>query len=451
MTLKNSLKLSVILLCLAGMNTAMAQKKEWTLRECVEYAIENNITVQQIELDMESVALDKSDAIGNFVPSLNANSNIGFSKGRTIDPLTNVFVSESITSLNAGVNSQLTVFNGMRNFNLLSRAKLNALSARYQVEGIKDDIRLMVANTYLTVIANRETANTLRAQYRATEQDLARTKELVANGVLPEGDLLEIESTAASQEQQIINADNNTGLALLNLAQLLQITDYANFDVVDEGYIIPESDIMNYTPKEIYNKSLGVINNIKASELSVELAEKDLSIAKGARYPTLGASVNYGTRYNNTAVDPFTGESIPFIEQLWRSDGITYGLGLNIPFLNNFSVRNNIERRKIALERQQLQYENDKLDLEANVNQAYADVKGSFKSYEAATKSVEARRLAYQYAKERYDVGLMNSFEFSQAQARLDNAEAELIRTKYNYIFNLKVLEFYFGVPIDEL
>ncbi|THD69586.1 TolC family protein [Robertkochia marina] len=450
MRLKNSLKLFVILLCLSGMNISLAQQKKWTLRECVEYAIENNITVQQFELDLENAMVDKKDAIGNFVPSLNANSSVGFNKGLTIDPTTNNFVTENIVSANASVSSNLTIFDGMRNFNQLNRAKLSSLSARYRLEGMKDDIRLSVSNAYLRVLANRETANTFRAQFRATEQDLKRTKELVENGVLPEGDLLEIESTAATQEQQIINAENNTLIARINLAQLLQITDYENFDVVDEGYIIPESNILNYTPKEIYNKSLGVVNVIKASEVTVELAEKDLSIAKGARYPTLGASMNYNTRYSELNVDE-SFNTIPFVEQLWLNDGISYGFGLNIPFLNGFGVRNNIERRRIALDRQRLQYESDKLDLETNVNQAYADVKGSYKSYEAATKSVEARRLAYQYAKERYDVGLMNSFEFSQAQARLDNAEAELIRAKYNYIFNLKVLEFYFGVPIDEL
>ncbi|MBL7472002.1 TolC family protein [Robertkochia sediminum] len=458
MKIKNSLKLSVLFLCLVGMQTSFAQQKKWSLRECVEYAIENNITVQQFELDLETAELDKSDAIGNFIPSFNANTNVGFSRGLTIDPISNTTVSENIVTMSGGLTSQLLIFDGLRNFKQLNRAKLSALSARYRLEGMKDDIRLSVANAYLNVLANRETLNTFRAQYRATEQDLKRTEELVANGVLPEGDLLEIQSTAATQEQQIINAENNVYIARINLAQLLQITDYENFDVLDEGYMIPQSDILDYSAKDIFTKSLDVINNIKASELNVELAQKDLEIAKGARYPTLGASMNYNTRYSSIDyVRDETGRpviplsTIPFVDQLWLNDGITYGIGLNIPILNGFTVKNNIKRRRIALERQRLQFENDKLDLEANVNQAYADVNGAFKSYEAATKTVEARRLAYQYAKERYDVGLMNSFDFSQAQARLDNAEAELIRSKYNYIFNLKVLEFYFGVPLDEL
>ena len=450
MRLRNYPGLIFVFITLVGINMAGAQEKKWTLRECVEYAIENNITIQQFELDLENAEIDRSDAIGNFVPTFNANTNLGFSKGLTIDPTTNAFVSENITTANGGLSSRLTLFDGMQNFNQLNRAKLSALSAHYRLEGMKDDISLSVANAYLNILANRETLNTFRAQYRATEQDLKRTQELVANGVLPEGDLLEIESTAATQEQQIVNAENNVYIARINLAQLLQITDYENFDVEDEGYMIPDSDILDHSAREIYEKSLQVLNNIKVSEVGVELAEKDLKIARGARYPTLGASMNYNTRYSELNVDE-NFNTIPFVEQLWLNDGISYGLGLNIPVLNGFSVRNNIERRKIALERQELQFKSDKLDLEANVNQAYADVKGTYKSYEAAAKSVEARRLAYEYAKERYNVGLMNSFDFSQAQARLDNAEAELIRAKYNYIFNLKVLEFYFGVPLDEL
>ena len=193
------------------------------------------------------------------------------------------------------------------------------------------------------------------------------------------------------------------------------------------------------------------LNDIKFSMSNVDLASKDLEIAKGALYPTVGAFFNYGTRYSDVTQIP-DGNGVPFTpnftDQLWIFDGISYGAQLNIPIFNGFSVKNNIKRSQISLEKAKLQFEQDKLDLETSINQAYVDVKAFGKAYEAAEKTLEARRLAYEYSKERFDVGLMNSFDFSQAQARVDNAEAELIRTKYNYIFRLKVLEFYFGLPI---
>ncbi|WP_224484066.1 TolC family protein [Robertkochia aurantiaca] len=434
--------LSATLLC--SVFAGFSQEKKWTLQECVEYAVENNITVEQFELDLENAKIDRLDAIGNFVPTLNLSSTLSANTGLTADPTTNTFINQTITSISGNVNSGLTVFDGLRNVHQLNRAKMNEVASTYRLEGMKDDIRLNVANNYLQVLSNRERLNVLKAQLEVSRQDLLRTQELVENGVLPEGDLLEIKATVANQEQQIVAAENDVILSRIALAQLLQITDYENFDVVDEGYVIPDSDILAYTPDQIFAKSLEVINNVKLSEANVDLAEQDLKIARGARWPTLDAFLNYQTRFADNS--PF-----PFVDQLWVFDGISYGLRLNIPILSNFRVSNNIKRNKINLERTQLQFEQDKLDLEANVNQAYADVRGSLKAYEAAETAVEARRLSYAYAKDRYDVGLMNSFDFSQAQARLDNAEAELIRTKYNYIFRLKVLEFYFGIPLGEI
>lgn len=420
------------------------EAKKWTLRECVGYALEHNITIQQSELDLLNAEIDKSDALGNFIPTLNGQASFVSSTGLTQDPTTNSLVNQTLFSITPSVSSNLTLFDGLRNFHTLNRAKLSKLASFYQLENMKDDISLTVANAYLQILSNRESLKVLKVQYAITQQDLERTQTLVDNGVVPRGDLLEIEATAADQEQQIVNAQNALAISKITLAQLLTITDYENFDISDESFMIPPSNILDNTPKEIFNKAVTFRNDIKFSEISLELAEKDLQIAKGARYPTLGAFFNYNTRYaDNIPLD--------FVNQLWLFDGVSYGLQLNVPVLNGFSVKNNIKRNKISVQKSVLELEQQKLDLESNVNQVYVDVIGSFKAYEAAEKTVEARRLSYDYARERFDVGLMNSFDFSQAQSRLDNAEAELIRTKYDYIFKLKVLEFYFGIPLDEL
>jgi len=139
----------------------------------------------------------------------------------------------------------------------------------------------------------------------------------------------------------------------------------------------------------------------------------------------------------------------PVIFQLGVNDGHSFGAALNIPILNGFSARNSVKRNKVNLERAKLQLEQDKLDLENTVNQVWNDAKAAISAHEAAQKTYEARSLAYDYSKERFDVGLMNAFDFSQAQSRVDNAQAEVIRTKYDYIFRVKVLEFYFGIPIE--
>jgi outer membrane protein len=446
------------LLVLLAMALSQAQTKKWTLEECVVYAVENNLTVAQFELDLENAKIDKSDAIGNLLPSLNANTSYSSNTGFSINPTTNLPTNTTQNNVNAGITTGVTLFDGLRNVHRLNRAKLNKIANQYRLDNLKDDIRLNVANSYLQVISNKERLKVAKAQYAVTEQDLKRTKELVESGVVPRGDLLEIEATAANQEQQIVNAEGQVQISKIGLAQLLQISDYENFEVADEEFAIPPSDILSNSPSTIFAKALEFRNDIKFSKANVELAEKDLSISKGALMPTVGAFFNYGTRYSDVAQipgAPLTPGGPPvfftpsFSDQLWIFDGISYGAQLNIPVFNGFSTRNNINRSQIAVERAKLQFEQDKLTLENTVNQAYVDVKTFGKAYEAAEKTLEARRLAYEYSKERFDVGLMNAFDFSQAQARVDNAEAEVVRTKYDYIFRLKILEFYFGLPIS--
>jgi len=436
----------MLLLLLAG--TAMAQQRKWTLEECVTYAVENNLTIEQYELDLEDAKIDKSDAMGDFLPNLNGQVSTSGNTGLILDPTTNSLVTGTIYSASSNLTSSMTLFDGLRNIHRLNRAKLNAIANQYRLDNLVDDIRLNVANAYLQVLSNKESLKTYQAQYAVTEQDMKRTAELVESGVSPRGDLLEIEATAANQEQQIVNAQNMVLISRINLAQLLQITDYENFDIADEEFDVPPADILNYSPKVIYDKALTFRNDIQFAKTNVELAEKDLEIAKGARYPTLGAFINYNTRYSDQTRDPITGEKIGFKDQLWVNDGISYGAQLNIPIFNGWSVRNNVKRSQIDVTRAELQLEQNKLDLESNISQAYADVQNSAKAYEAAQKTLEARRLAYDYSKERFNVGLMNAFDFSQAQSRVDDAAAEVIRSKYNYIFRIKVLEFYFGLPI---
>lgn len=432
-----------------SMALTMAQQKKWTLEECVLYAVENNLTIAQFELDLENVRIDKSDAIGAMLPSLNGQISASASTGLSFDPTNNRPVTTTIFTSTGNLTSSVTLFDGLRNINNLHRAKMNAIGSQYRLDNLKDDIRLRVANSYLEILSNKEALAVSRAQYAFTEQDLKRTKELVDSGVVPRGDLLEIEATAAGQEQQIVNNESLVLISRINLAQLLQITDYENFQIADESFEIPPSDILNNSAKTIFSKALEFRNDIKFSESNVILAEQDLKITKGGLYPTLNAFFNYNTRYSDQFFDPITGNLIPFRDQIYINDGISYGAQLSIPVFNGFRVRNDINRSQIAVEKAKLQFEQDKLDLETTVNQRYVDVTTFAKAYEAAEKTLEARRLAYQYAKERFDVGLMNSFDFSQAQSRVDNAEADVVRTKYDYIFRLKILEFYFGIPIS--
>jgi outer membrane protein len=432
----------IALLLLGGM--AEAQNKKWTLRECVEYALENNISVKQSELDLKLTDIEKMTAIGGFLPTISAGGRVSKNTGLSFDPTTGNSSTTTFLSASGNLNVGYNLFDGLRNIRQVQRAEISKLAADYRLSKMKDDISLFVANGYITVILNKANLEVLNSQNAVTKEQIERTIQLVEAGSLPRGDLLEIQATDASEKQNIVNAENAIQISLINLAQLLLIKDYENFDIEDEGYDIVDEGVSSKSAIEIIENAKANRSEIKIAEQNVAIAEKDVQIAKGSYWPTLRAFLGYDTRY--TDANP-----ISFGDQVYLNDGIGYGLSLNIPILNGFSVKGNVQRNKINLERSKFQLEQAELDLESTVYQAYVDAKGSLKSFEAANTALESQQLAYDYAKERYDVGLTNAFDFSQSKLRFDNTKIELNRAKYDYIFKLKVLELYFGIPATEL
>jgi outer membrane protein len=477
------MKKSILFILLIIGSNIQAQKK-WTLKECLEYAFENNISIKQSELDLESIEADKLSALGNFLPSLSAGTNVSENTGLNFNPATNQ--PETITFLSAtgSINMGYTLFDGLRNVRSAQRAKIAELAAQYRLNKMKDDISLLVAQSYLQVILNKANLKALVSQNEVTKGQIKQTEDQVNAGVLPEGDLLDIKATNANEMQSIVVAENAVKISLISLAQLLLIKDYENFDIQEEGYNLVNEDVAGKGVDEIIEAAKEVRSEIRIAEQNVELAMKDLQLAKAAYFPRLSAFFGYNTRYTNAtsfeqSIDPdtppttrpigfveATGETVvtevpslitnvveadPFIDQLWLNDGIGYGLSLNIPILNGFNTRANVMRGKINLERAKFDLEQTKLDLESTVYQAFVDAEGALKSYDAALSALESQELAFAYAQERFDVGIINSIDYRQSKFAYDNAVINANRTKYEYIFRLKVLELYFGVPAIEL
>ncbi|WP_320815437.1 TolC family protein [Flavobacterium sp.] len=420
-----------------------AQEKKWTLEECVDYAIKNNISVKQSELDLKTSEIEKMEAIGGFLPTLNTNANYSMNTGASINPVTNQFQNQTFKSFSAGANSNVTLFNGLSNWKTLQRSKLNQIANTYRLDKMKDDIALSVANSYLQILFNREQLKVLINQNSITKENLIRTQQLIDAGSLPTGDIFELQATDATQQQQIISTENTLLISKIALGQMLLIKDYATFDVSDEDIDLPLTDLSTESQQTILAKAKESVNDIKIALSNVEIAKKDLAISRSSYLPTLSGFVGYNTRWSEST--PFN-----FTDQLSLFDGTAIGLQLNVPILNGLSTRGRVQRAKINQERSEYQLQQAELDLETSVYQAYNDVINAKKSYEAAQKTLEARKQAFGFSKERYEVGLLNTFDFSQSSVALDSAESELLRTKYDYIFRTKILEFYFGIPLIE-
>lgn len=482
------MKRITIFIVFLAVTSVSAQTKKWTLQECVEHAMANNISLQQSALDQELSLLDKADAIGAYLPNINGSVSNAWNTGLTQNVTTGVLENQTSRNSSYSVTATLSLFQGLRNLRSLQRSKINTLAAQYGLEKMQDDIALFVANAFLQVLTNKANVSVLKAQNAVTVGQIERTQELVDAGVLPEGDLLEIQAADATEKQNIVTAENGVTLSLISLAQLLQIRDYDDFDIVDQGYEILGTEILEKGPQELVAAAREYRKEVLIAETNVALAEKDLQIARSAYMPTLGAYLNYNTRESDrfsgvsTLIDPDnpiigttdpigfvdgSGAAVygfapniigyqevaarPFEEQLYLNDGVSYGVQMNIPIFNGNATRNNVKRSKLNLMRRELLLEQAKMDLETTVYQAFVDAKGALKSYDAAVKAKNSQQLAYEYAQQRYDVGLINAFDFSQSKTRYDNAVIDVNRAKYDYIFKLKVLELYFGVPVSEL
>ena len=468
------MKILKYLLIIIVPNILLSQKL-WTLQECVERALEMNISIKQSELDYVGSEIEKKGAIGNFLPNLNLSSshswNVGLNQNITTGLLENV--TTQFTSMNLNMN--VSIYSGLQNVKRLHRANLSILARQYQLEDMSENVALLVANSYLQILFSKETLAVQELQLEITKDELSRIKELVNAGVVPSGDLYEIEANLASQEKNLVDAKNGYFLSKIALAQLLLIEDFEGFEIANETYDIPISDVMTKTPSEIFNYAVSNKKEIKLFETNLDIAKKDLEISKALLQPSLSAFYSYSSRigysdrlissdeieYAPIGVVEGTGERVvapynkmkiasplSFSEQFDLNAGQNFGLSLSIPILNNFSRRNNVSQTKINIMRSENSLLQKKLDLENTVNQSFNDAKGALKAFQASQKLVDARKLAFEYAQDKFEVGAMNSFDFTQAKQRYELAQSELIRTKYDYIFKLKVLEFYFGVPI---
>lgn len=433
-----------------------AQSRQWSLEDCVKYALDHNISIRQSELDTQTAGIDKKDAFGRFLPTVSASASHSWNIGLNQDITTGLLKNQTTQFTSVGASVGIDIYKGLQNLNTLRKANLSIVAAKYQLQKMKEDIALNVANAYLQVLFNKENLKVQNDQLAIDTKQLNRTQELVNAGTLPKGDLLDVKATIAADNQKVISAENALLIAKLGLAQLLQLDSFENFDVADSNEFQMDQTILSQTPTAIYDKAKQERVELKIAQTNLEIAQKNVMIAKGAYQPTLRGFYNFNSRvsYADIALRDNSGNIIgtqsppKFMDQFSDNKGQSFGAQLSIPIFNGFAVRNNVERSKVSFEKSKIALEQQELDLQRNVYTAFTDAKGALKAYESAIEALDSRSQSYSYSKEKFEVGLMNSFDLSQSQTLFSAAQSEVLRTKYDYIFKTKILEFYFGIPI---
>jgi len=433
-----------------------AQQKRWTIEECVSHALKNNISIKQSELDIKSNGLDKLAALGNFLPSVNFGGTHSWNIGLNQNITTGLLENQTTQFTSASLSSNITIYKGLQNINRLHRTKLAQLAAQYQLTKMQDDISLFVANAFLEILFNKENLKVQQLQLANDQKQVVRAQELVDAGSVPRGDLFDMKATIASDNQKVIIAENALLLSKLSLAQALQLQDFENFDIADVAVEANLSPLMAEKSETIVDKAKQVRAEIKIAKTNLDVALRDIEIAKGAYKPSLNGFYSFSTRasYSSRIVGidpsgvPILASPLPLFDQFSDNKGHNFGLQISIPVLNGLGVKTNVARSKLNYERSKIALNQANLDLEANVYKAISDAKGALKTYESSMATLEARQEAFNYAKERFNVGMMNAFDFNQSQTVFVAAQSDLIRSKYDYIFKVKVVELYFGIPI---
>lgn len=442
------MKTKIFFLLLTFSSLVTFSQKQWTLKECVDEALAKNITIQQNRLSVELAKKDVEIAKGNFLPNLTASSGGNLSFGSNFDPVSNNRVATSFLGGNIGANSNITVFNGFRNLNTYKQAQLGEETSKLTLKIIENDVILFVVNNYLNVLFAKENLNAAKTQYKISKKQIEAAEERFKAGTVPRGDLLNVQSTVASDLQSLITQENALDIALLNLAQALQLPA-KDFDVATIDVGNPSANLFYKKSEDVYSKALATRPEIERSLLAIKNSDYEINIAKSAFLPNLSAglfaSSNYAYDLNDGTITDFSTINKGFFTQFDENLGYGFGINLNIPIFNRFQTKNRVAQSIIRKKNATLDLENEKLQLEQTIQQAFLDVKTALKSFEASKASLAAQEEAFKNAQESYNYGTLSLFDFDLVRTRFVNAQATMIAAKYDYVFKTKVLQFYSG------
>ena len=419
-------------------------QKKWTLNECVDRALERNISVQQNRLNLQSAIKDVSIAKGNFLPNLNGNTGGNLNFGSGFDPVSNNRVSTSFFGGSLGVSAGYTVFNGFRNTNTYKQAQLGVESSKYDLQKMENDISLFVVRAYLDVLFAKENLSVAKVQYEISLKQIEAIKSRFEAGAIAKGEVLNTQSTAATNLQSLIAQENILNLALLNLAQTIQAPTN-NFDIAILELSTPSANLLYNNSETVFEKSLINRPEIERAKLAIENADLSIEIAKSNYLPTVSASAGISTNYGYNLNLPSGFSNTDFLKQMNDNFGYGFGFNVSVPIFNRFQTRNNVAKSKINKEIFETRLESEKIQLKQTIEQAFLDVKASYKSFQAAKISLAAQKEAFKNSQQRYNFGDMTLFDFDQVRTRLVNAQGVMIRSKYDYVFKTKILQFYSG------
>ncbi|HET6995172.1 MAG TPA: TolC family protein [Chitinophagaceae bacterium] len=470
------MRIVILFLVLLAFNESFGQEK-WGLQKCVTYALEHNITVRQTDLQARFSALTLKESKASQIPTLGVGLDAQYRWGLTENPTTGVLENNDYFSAGMGLQSGVTLFNWFSQRNTIKANQLTLQADNQQTNKVKDDIALNVANAYLQILLAKEQVNIARNQVNLSKSQLENTRKQVNAGKLPEINAAQLEAQLATDSATLIAVETTVTQSLLLMKALLTLDAATAFDVetppVEMIPIIPLADLQ---PEAVYMLALANLSQQKVNDLRLQAAKKSVSAARGRMFPTITASGSIGSNYVDLGfpiyspgplqstsalvtvggVDyhvfaPTSGPKIgmgppaPFGKQLRNNFGQTVGISLNVPLFNGLINRTNWERAKLTVTQYELTKQQGDIQLKQDIYNAYANAVAAVEKFNANKKAVQTTQNVLDFAQKRYDIGLLSTYDLITSQNNLQRAKYDLVYSQYDYVFKMKLLEFYRG------
>ncbi len=452
---------------------AQAPKNKWSLEECITYAQDNNLTIKQAQYNIANAQLNVQQSKLNRFPSVSGSVSAGNQYGRTIDPVTNSFETQTIGFNSYTLSGGITLFNGNVINNTVKQNKLNLEAAQLDASAAANDIGLSIAVAYLNILLSEELLTNAERRLELSQEQLNQINKQIEAGVLPEAAKYDVLAQVALDQQSVVDAGNAVAINLLTLQQFMLLEPSEEFDIVRPELAFDFNNLnTNFRVNEVYTQSLSNQPQVLAADRRAESAELGIAVAKGSLYPSLNLFGSLSSNYSSLGrtilgsemvtssqtfriggapvevefdnVVPIVGKN-PYFDQIEENFGQSVGMSLQIPIFSNGRNRINVERAQIGLLNSQAGNLQVRQQLKANIQRAITDTQSSAKSLEAAQQALEAAEIALNNAQKRFEIGSINNFEFTTARNNFDRATADFTRARYQYLFNLKTVEFYQG------
>jgi outer membrane protein len=420
-------------------SSCQTQDTVWTLQECIEYALKQNISVQKSVLSNETNLVNLNQSKAARFPSLNASVSQNFSWSKDLN--SNGGYDSNYTGTNGtsyGVNSSVTLYNGLKKQNTIKQQKLNVQAGQYDIETIKETVSLNILNAYLQVLYSEEQVKNTEKQIESTKGELQLAEERLRLGAISKSDYLQVKSELASENLTLANAQSLLTTNKVNLMQLMELHVTSQFYIEHPNFdnVVYQSRIAN--SDSVYQTAVAIKPQIKSAEIDNKIADIDVAVAKASYQPVL--SLNGGVSSGYSSVN-----SMAYDYQVENRINPSVGLSLSIPIFQNKQARSSVAIAKINSKNAELNLINTKNQLRKEVEQASVDVFSAEKKYEASLEQYNASSESNNVAAEKYSQGLLNSVDFLIQKTNLINAESQFLQAKYNLVFSYKILDFYLG------